>query len=312
MADMLIKKFIQHFIFWIFLILFAQAHAQDQAPTQKAPAQDKAHAKVRGIYLTQWNTYNTPFVTYLIKHAKASGINTFVIDMEEMPTDRFKANVALVQQNNIRYVARIIMFPDGGTKAQVANPDFWQRKYKLVQAAINLGAKEIQLDYIRYNTHQPPTPENAKRIYGIIQWYKNKLAGQNIPLQVDVFGIASYGESKYIGQNIKLFSQTVDAVCPMVYPSHYVPFAYHFQRPYETVYESLSLIQDQFDGQMPIKLYAYIELSNYHYSMTHTKTLAYIRAQLKAVQDAEADGWYAWSPHNRYDNLFKILEGSAN
>ena len=59
---------------------------------------------------------------------------------------------------------------------------------------------------------------------------------------------------------------------------------------------------------MPIKMYPYIELSNYHFPMSRPKTLEYIKAQIKAVHDAGADGWYAWSPHNRYDNLFHVLE----
>ena len=189
-----------------------------------------------------------------------------------------------------------------------------QKKYRLVQQAVDWGASQIQLDYIRFNTKQKPSPENAKRILAIIQWYKNKLSGQNIPLQVDVFGIASFGESKYIGQNIKLFSQTVDAICPMVYPSHYVPFPQHFKQPFETVYDSLINLRKQFnDAQaMPVKIYAYIELSNYHFPMSHGKTLDYIEAQLDAVKEAGADGWYAWSPHNRYDNLFYILQEDKN
>jgi len=56
-------------------------------------------------------------------------------------------------------------------------------------------------------------------------------------------------------------------------------------------------------------MYAYIELSNYHYSMNQAQKIAYIKAQIKAVNDAGADGWYAWSPHNRYENLFLILKG---
>ena len=98
----------------------------------------------------------------------------------------------------------------------------------------------------------------------------------------------------------------------MVYPSHYSPFAQHFANPYDTVYDSLVRIQDQFDEKMPMKMYAYIELSNYHFSMSHEKTLSYIKQQLKAVDDAGADGWYAWSPHNRYDNLFKVLISQKN
>lgn len=264
-------------------------------------------AKVKGIYVTQWSFENTNFLNYLIKRAKASGIDTFVVDLE-VPSKRYQENLALLEQSDIKYVARVIMFPDGGTAEQINNPDFWQRRYKLVQQAVDWGADEIQLDYIRFNTKQKPSADNSKKIHAIIEWYKNKLAEQNVPLQVDVFGIASFGEAKYIGQNIKLFSQSVDAICPMVYPSHYSPYAHHFKTPYETVYNSLTSIQNQFDEKMPVKMYAYIELSNYHFRMSREKTLEYIKAQLRAVDEADADGWYAWSPHNRYDNLFNILE----
>jgi hypothetical protein len=261
----------------------------------------------KGIYLTQYSLENTAFLNYLIKHAKASGIDTFVVDME-IPSQRYHDNIDLVQDNGIKYVARIVMFPDGGTPDKVKSPAYWQKRYRLVQQAVDWGASEIQLDYIRYNTKQKPSAQNAKDILTIIDWYKNKLAAQNVRLQVDVFGVASYGESMYIGQNIKLFSQTVDAVCPMVYPSHYTPFAKHYATPYETVYDSLVSIKKQFNEKMPVKLYAYIELSNYHYSMSRDKRVTYIKAQMRAVDHAGADGWYAWSPHNRYETLFAILE----
>lgn len=264
---------------------------------------------VRGIYVTQFMFENTKFLNNLIAGAKRAGVNTFVVDMEK-PSKQYRDNLDLLKENNIKYVARIIMFEGGGTAAQIENPAIWQKKYALVKQAADWGASEIQLDYIRYNTKQKPSPDNAKNIMKIISWYKSKLSGQNIPLQVDVFGIASFGESKYIGQNIQLFSQNVDAICPMVYPSHYVPFAEHYKKPYDTVYVSLKHIQGQFGGkEMPIKMYPYIELSNYHYPMSRAKKMEYIKAQIKAVHDAGADGWYAWSPHNKYENLFDVLAG---
>lgn len=267
-----------------------------------------SHAAVKGIYVTQSSLENTTFLKYLIKHAKASGIDTMVIDLE-VPSKRYAKNIALVNESGLRYVARIVMFPGGGTPEVIKNPEKWQKKYRLVKQAVDWGAKEIQLDYIRYSSKQKASPQHAKDILTIIQWYKQKLLADHIPLQIDVFGITSFGESSHIGQNIQLFAESVDAICPMVYPSHYVPFPEHFKKPYETVYKSLRHIQKQFGEKLPMKVYAYIELSNYHYRMTHEKTLDYIEAQLKAVKDADADGWYAWSPHNRYENLFKILEG---
>lgn len=274
------------------------------------PITSNAYAHTKGIYITQYNLENTAFLNYLIKHAKAAGIDTFVVDLE-IPSKRYRNNISIVKENNIKYVARIIMFPDGGTPKQITTPEIWQKKYGLVKLAIDMGANEIQLDYIRYNSKQPASTEHAKNILTIIRWYKNKLMGQNIPLQVDVFGITSFGESKHIGQNLKLFAQSVDAICPMVYPSHYVPFPEHFRHPYETVFDSLTRIKKQFKGTVPIKIYAFIELSNYHYPMSRTKTLEYINAQINAVRAAGVDGWYAWSPHNRYDNLFRILENQT-
>lgn len=294
----MIKKGLHSFLFFSILLILSVTSTI-------------SYASVKGIYVTQPNLENTAFLNHLIKRAKAAGIDTFVVDFDA-PSKRYRQNIALVKENNIKYVARVVMFPDGGTPSQIKNPAVWQKKYSLVKQAVDMGANQIQLDYMRYNTKQKPSSQNAKDILAIITWFKNKLSGQNIPLQVDVFGVASFGESKYIGQNIKLFSQSVDAICPMVYPSHYVPFPQHFKQPYETVYGSLASIKGQFGNKMPMKMYAYIELSNYHFPMSRAKTLAYISAQLRAVETAGADGWYAWSPHNRYDNLFNILENQRS
>ncbi len=266
-----------------------------------------ANAMVKGIYISQTTLEDTPYITYLVKHAKASGIDTFIVDMD-IPSKRYQQNIDMVKNNGIRYVARITMFPGGGTPEQIASEVYREKKYKLIKAALGYGAKEIQLDYIRYNTKQPASSQHAIDIHEIIQLFKNRLAEQKIPLQIDVFGISSYGEEKHIGQNIQLFSKSIDALCPMVYPSHYQPFPVHFATPYKTVYDSLMSIREQFDDKLPVKLYPYIELSNYHYPLSREKKLKYIYAQIQAAQDAGADGWYAWSPNNLYDNLFRVLE----
>lgn len=261
---------------------------------------------VKGIYLTQTTLENTTYLKYLIRQAKASGIDTFVIDLER-PGKRAMDNVALVKESGIKYVARITMFPGGGTAAMIQNPEVWQRKFKLVNTALNWGADAIQLDYIRYNTKQKPSPQNAQDIMKIISWYKSKIG--SVPLQIDVFGETAFGESKYIGQNAQMIASTVDALCPMVYPSHYQPFKYHYQRPYHTVNGSLVRIKKQFHPDAQVKVIAYIELSNYHYPMSGQKRSDYIRAQLAAVKDAGVEGWYAWSAHNSYDHLFEVMQG---
>lgn len=264
-----------------------------------------ASAMVKGIYLTQSTLENTPMLNYLIDRSKKVGISTFIVDLEK-PSPRYEKNIQIIKNNNINYVARITIFPGGGTREQVHSQAYWDKKYKLIERALAYGASQIQLDYIRYNTKQIPSSQNSKDILKIIQYYKEKV---NVPLQIDVFGISSFGESKYIGQNIKLFSSSVDVICPMVYPSHYVPFDVHVKIPYKTVYDSLAAIKNQFNNQpLPFKLIPYIELSNYHYLLSHEKKMNYIYSQIQAAENAGADGWYVWSAGNYYDNLFKVLE----
>ena len=104
---------------------------KSDADQSSKPAQSVANSlHVKGIYVTQYNLENTAFLNHLIKHAKSSGIDTFVVDLE-LPSTRYKNNIALLKANHINYIARIIMFPDGGKADQIKNPAYWQRKYKL-------------------------------------------------------------------------------------------------------------------------------------------------------------------------------------
>lgn len=261
---------------------------------------------VKGIYLTQTTMEDTKYLNYLIEHAKAVGIDTFVVDME-IPSKLYHKNVSLLKDNNIHYVARVVIFPQGGRPSQIADPEYWAKRYRLVQTAVDYGAEQIQLDYIRYNVHQPASSQNAKNILKVVQYFKDKLKPQGIPLQADVFGIASFGESKHIGQNLHLMADNLDALCPMVYPSHFEPFREHAKTPYQTIYTSLRALRSQFDYKMPVKLYAFIEISNYRYPLPGEKRHSYIIAEMKAVRDAGADGWYVWSAHNKYDYLFSLM-----
>jgi len=266
-----------------------------------------AQLKEKGIYLTQSTAENTSLVKYLIQESKSVGINTFVIDFTRSSPSYVK-NVKLVTDNNIKYIVRIVVFPDGGDEKQVLSKDYWQEKTNLMEQAISLGAKEVQLDYIRYKSSQIPSEQNAKNIYQVIKWFKDKLKDRNIPLQIDVFGVSLFNKAIYIGQDLHLFADIIDGLCPMLYPSHFEPYEKHSKIPYKTIYLAIKSLHQQFNGYLPFKLYPYIELSNYHYKFSTEQRLYYIYEQLRAVEDSNADGWYAWSPSNHYRNLFLTLK----
>lgn len=262
---------------------------------------------VRGIYVTQNTLERTAAIKYLIQRSKEVGINTFVIDFRRM-TRRYRRNIVLVKQAHIKYVARIVVFPHGGTNSQIRSQKYWQGKYKLAEQALSLGAAEIQLDYVRYKPSNQASSQNARDIYQVIKYFYDHLQARGIPLQIDVFGIATQGEAKNIGQNLLLFANAVDAMCPMVYPSHYEPYPRYSRQPYYTVFTALKALHKQFDGDIPFKVYPYVEASNYRYRHSGQAKLQYIYAQIKAVQDSNVNGWYVWSPNNKYGYLFRVLK----
>lgn len=259
---------------------------------------------VKGIYITGETMENTVRISSLIHQAKSVGINTFVVDIER-PSKQYENNVALLKQNGIRYVARVVIFPQGGTPERVKSLEYREKKFELVKLALAYGADAIQLDYIRYNTRQGSSSEHAIDIRNVIRWFKDRLG--STPLQIDVFGITSFGPEKHIGQDVRLFAQNVNAICPMDYPSHFQPFAFHSARPYETILKALTALKEQFNDKVPVKIYAWIETSNYHYALTSSAKQKYITSQIRAVNDSGVDGWYFWSPSNLYNNLFAVL-----
>ncbi|HEX2549891.1 MAG TPA: putative glycoside hydrolase, partial [Gammaproteobacteria bacterium] len=150
---------------------------------------------IKGIYINQETMEDSAQLSYLIDRAKKVGIQTFIVDLE-LPSKIYEKNAGLLKSNGINYVARIVVFPGGGTKEQIHSESYWEKKLKLAKTAIAYGANQIQLDYIRYSSKQPPSEQNAQDILKIIKWFKARI---NVPLQIDVFGISSFGPSKWIG-----------------------------------------------------------------------------------------------------------------
>lgn len=273
-----------------------------------------ASPKTKGIYINQGTLENTKRLNYLIAESKAVGINTFVVDLEKV-TPNYKKNIDLIKDSGLHYVARVVVFPDGAKGAsQLKSQEHIDKRMKLLNTAIDMGAEEVQLDYIRYSSKQPKSPQNAHDVKEVIQQFKKQAAARNIPLQIDIFGEVSFKESSHIGQNIQVFADTIDAACPMVYPSHYHPYQKHSKQPYQTVYNSLEALKKQFEANkpLPFRLNPYIEASNYHYKMSAQQKAVYVMSQIRAVEDANADGWFIWSPKNHYDHVFTALKNRHN
>lgn len=123
-----------------------------------------------------------------------------------------------------------------------------------------------------------------------------------------MFGISSFAPSVYIGQDNSLIAPQVSSINPMVYPSHYTPYAEHARTPYKTVYTSLVSLKGQIKNNPNVKVVAFIEIFNFRYPMGDKERSQYILAEMKAVKDSGVNGWYVWSDGNKYGFLFSLLK----
>jgi hypothetical protein len=295
------------FIVQIHLLALAILFLLFEAPSASADdtTRPKSNYSMQGIYLQQYTAMTPKRLEHLIDNALDVGVDTLVVDLWARGNN-YKKAIARIQERGLKYIPRIVMFADGGNHQQVTDRNVWEDRWKLAQYALELGAKDVQLDYIRYSSKTTASPQNALDIREVLRFMKQRINERGGQLQIDVFGEVGYGPSVHIGQDMSVFATEIDGVCPMVYPSHYRPYEEHVQQPYETVHSSLTGIQRQM-GNVDVPIYAYIELFNHRFKLSPEERVEYIRAQLRAVREAKAQGWIAWSAGNRYDILFNVL-----
>src|SRR6188472_2071367 len=115
----------------------------------------------------------------------------------------------------------------------------WKYNVDLGEAAVKAGFDEIQFDYVRFpsdgdlslirypGVHRQPM---AWTIPAFVQYAAHRLHPLGARVSVDVFGLAATRDLG-IGQQPRRLSRYVDAVYPMVYPSHFGSGEYGLDDP---------------------------------------------------------------------------------
>ncbi|CAN5568928.1 hypothetical protein BH09MYX1_BH09MYX1_24490 [soil metagenome] len=106
--------------------------------------------------------------------------------------------------------------------------------FDLVQEALDLGADEINLDYVRYPVQGGlgnadfHLKDTGRTTVSVITKFVHDVHAitqkAHVPLSVDVFGVTAIGSQADVdglGQDIGHLAPECEALMPMVYPSHY-------------------------------------------------------------------------------------------
>ena len=185
----------------------------------------------------------------------------------------------------------------------------WRYNVDVAVAAAQAGFDEIQFDYLRFPSdgdlsliRYPGTHRQSMRwtVPAFIHYASRRLHPLGTRVSVDVFGLSATRDLG-IGQLPRRVSRNVDAVYPMVYPSHYNPGEYGIDDPNawpgRTVSRSLSDFQQTLEGRN-VRLTPWLQ----DFSLGRTYTIDDVRLQISAARRMGVKGFLLWNPEGVYSS----------
>jgi len=187
----------------------------------------------------------------------------------------------------------------------------WNYNIGIAQEMAQLGFDEIQLDYVRFPSdgeldkivyqEEDTSETKTTAIRTFMAHMRQALESYDVFLSADVFGLTLVVDPQSgmgIGQRVIDIAPYVDYLCPMVYPSTFIPgnlgIANPALRPYKVVAESLRQGMALTSTLVRPWLQAY-SLDGVEYG------LARQNAQRWAAENVGASGWTFWNAGGRYE-----------
>jgi hypothetical protein len=183
----------------------------------------------------------------------------------------------------------------------------WKYNVDIAVAAAKAGFDEIQFDYIRFptdgNVDSAVYPgKGAEKpvatLAGFLRYARSRLEPLGARISADVFGLSAT-RNMGIGQNVRRLARYLDAIYPMVYPSHYGPgelgLADPNAQPGRTVALSLRDFAADLTG-LETRLVPWLQ----DFSLGREYGPDDVRLQILAARDASAEGYLLWNPSGVY------------
>jgi hypothetical protein len=155
------------------------------------------------------------------------------------------ARVSAAHEAGLYAITRIVAFEDAywvaahpeeklaGPWAHPASPGARQYAIDLALEACSIGFDEVQFDYVRFPAGRTaevsgqlevPQADRVAAIESFLGAARAALAPAGCSMSADIFGIVvSTPDDQGLGQRPEELSPHLDALSPMVYPSHYSP-----------------------------------------------------------------------------------------
>ena len=183
----------------------------------------------------------------------------------------------------------------------------WRYVVGIARAAAKAGFDEIQFDYVRFASdgdlsqivyrHKRAEPKGTT-IASFLRYASGQLHPLGVRVSADVFGLAATHDLG-IGQVPKRIAPYLDAIYPMVYPSHFGPGEYGITEPDaypgRTVARSLLDFRRQLKGKHTT-LIPWLQ----DFSLGRPYTVVEVTDQIAAARRQHAAGFMLWNPEGLY------------
>lgn len=210
------------------------------------------------------------------------------------------------------------LYRDGNGLAWV-NPyrqEVWDYLVEVGKKAYEMGFAEVQFDYVRFSVDGTIedvifNPEDVRGrsktdvIGEFIDFAYRELTRKGLYVSADVFGtiIRSGGDAQAVGQNYREMAESLDYICPMIYPSHYGEGSFGIEhpdvQPYDTIYQALMGSREALKktgtaaGRGTVRPWLQDFTASYlehHIDYGDQQ----VRDQIQAVYDAGYEEWLLW------------------
>jgi hypothetical protein len=191
----------------------------------------------------------------------------------------------------------------------------WDYNLEIAKAAVRAGFDEIQFDYVRFPSdgdvdsavfHGRRREAMSATIARFAHYATNRLKPMGARVSVDVFGLSAT-RNLGIGQSPRRLARIVDAIYPMVYPSHYgsgeLGLSDPSAVPGRTVGRSLRDFRRQMRGGRA-KLIPWLE----DFTLGGTTTVDKVQQQIRAARRWKTSGFLLWNPSGVYTDRGLTLE----
>ena len=226
--------------------------------------------------------------------------------------------IAAAREHDLYTITRVVTFEDDhwvgarpaasleGTWMNAADRANWVYPIDLAVESCNLGFDEIQFDYVRFPDGQaarraadrsavPATMEDRTAVIAeFLETARTRLAEAGCRTSAAIFGIVTASATdEGIGQTVDSLSGKVDALSPMLYPSHYGPGWIGFDDPNDHPGPVIAHALDSAAADMApeTKMQPWIQAFYYNGQQ--------IQAQIAEAEQRGA-GWMLWNYSGNY------------